>query len=192
MKKLLPKQSNQIGLGILLIGLLFPSAANAQFIRQEFQGNFDLLSVSPFLEDSTPEETNYSGFITYDQQGMLRDWEINVDELSLILDPNSSLSGGLGLDLFPTVSFDFSDEASWSLSVDFGLAFDAPLYQLDRDNSDITFVGSLGLAGGYTYQDSSPTIDVSPVPEPLTILGAGTAMLFGVSFKGKVKKSKKK
>ena len=99
MRKLRQKQRNKIGLGILLIGLLFPSTANAQFIKQDFKGNFELLGVSPLLEDSIPEKTNYSGFITYDQQGMLQDWEIKVNRLGLMLDPDSSLSRGLGPDL---------------------------------------------------------------------------------------------
>ena len=35
-------------------------------------------------------------------------------------------------------------------------------------------------------------VNVVPVPEPLTILGSGTALAFGVAFKGKLNKTKKK
>ncbi|MEB3339352.1 PEP-CTERM sorting domain-containing protein [Okeania sp.] len=82
---------------------------------------------------------------------------------------------GLGLDLKPTVNFDFYSTSDWGLLVDFGIAFDAPEYTLKRDASDITFTGSLGLAGGYIYQDDEPTITITQTqtsfPEPGTIFG---------------------
>ncbi len=168
------------------------SPANAQLIKQEFEGNFSRTQVSPLLTSLTPENSDYSGFILYDNNGILEDWSLNIDELGLSLDPDSTLGGGLGNGLIPTISFDFSSSSDWDLSIDFGIAFDAPRYTLGRDDLELSFIGELGLSGGYTYQDSSATINQSSVPEPLTILGAGAAIAFGTGFKSKLGKVKKK
>ena len=40
--------------------------------------------------------------------------------------------------------------------------------------------------------DGTPYAPNTPVPEPLTILGAGTAIAFGAGFKRKLAKAKKK
>lgn len=43
-----------------------------------------------------------------------------------------------------------------------------------------------------TFAVATPVTPVTPVPEPLTILGTGTAILFGAGFKHKLTKAKKK
>ncbi len=176
-----------VALGMSVVGLVFSPAANAQLIRQEFEGNFSLIGVSSLLEDTTPENSDYSGFVLFSENGTLEDWQISVDGLDVDLNPDSTLGGGLGSALIPTISFDLSSPSDWDLSVDFGIAFDAPRYTLDRDASEITFTGELGLSGGYTYQDSSATITETStsVPEPGTILGV--LAIGGLGFAAKLK-----
>ncbi|MDJ0554580.1 MAG: PEP-CTERM sorting domain-containing protein [Microcoleaceae cyanobacterium MO_207.B10] len=172
-KALLQKLPAQVALGISVIGLVFSPVANAQLIRQDFEGNFSRIQVSPFLTNTSPENSNYSGFVLFSENGNLEDWQVNVDGLDLDLDPDSTLGGGFGPALVPTISFDLSSPSDWDLSVDFGIAFDAPRFTLERDASEITFMGELGLAGSYTYQDSATTINqtATSVPEPGTVLG---------------------
>lgn len=174
-KTLLQKLPAGVALGISVVGLVFSPAANAQLIRQEFEGNFSLIGVSSLLEDTTPDNSDYSGFVLFSEDGTLEDWQISVDGVGLDLDPDSTLPTPLpfGPGPSPYISFDLSSPSDWNLSIDFGIAADAPRYILDRDASEITFAGQLGLAGGYTYQDSAATITetVSSVPEPGTLLG---------------------
>ncbi|MGK7941633.1 MAG: PEP-CTERM sorting domain-containing protein [Crocosphaera sp.] len=192
MKNTLQALPTQLSLGIISLSLMISLPANAQLTRQEFDGNFSRIEVSPFLVNFSPENSDYSGFILYKDNGILEDFAITIDGLDLNLTPDSALDRELGDDLIPTISFDFSSASDWDLSIDFGIAFDAPRYTLSRYDSDINFVGELGLAGGYTYQDSSANINLSSVPEPLTILGAATAVAFGTGFKRKLAKAKKK
>ncbi len=172
-KTLLQNLPFGVALGMSVVGLAFSPAANAQLIRQEFEGNFSRTQVSPFLKNLSPENSDYSGFVLFSENGTLEDWQISVDELDLDFNPDSTFGGGLGPDLVPTISFDLSSPSDWDLSVDFGIAFDAPRYTLERNASEITFIGELGRAGGYTYQDSTATITetATAVPEPGTILG---------------------
>ena len=60
------------------------------------------------------------------------------------------------------------------------------VWGLTRDEYFLT--GSLLPVTDVTFQNTS----VEVVPEPLTILGAGTALIFGAGFKRKLSKSKKK
>lgn len=157
-------------LGVLVLGLSFSSTANAQLIRQEFEGNFNLFDVSPMLENIIPDNSDYSGFVLYSENGTLEDWEVNVNELDLILNPD------LDSDLIPNISFDLSSLSNWDLSIDLGIAFDAPRFTVAREASNITFTGEIGLAGGYVYSDPSATITqtsvpTTSVPEPGTLLG---------------------
>ena len=189
MIKTLLKELSVVGvaIGMSVVGLVFSPAANAQLIRQEFEGNFSRTQVSPFLTNLSPENSDYSGFVLFSENGTLEDWQISVDGLGLDLDSDSTLGGGLGSALIPTISFDLSSPSDWDLSVDFGIAVDAPRYTLERDASEITFTGELGLAGGYTYQDSSATITETStsVPEPGTILGV--LAVGGLGFAAKLK-----
>ncbi|MEL7036861.1 MAG: PEP-CTERM sorting domain-containing protein [Cyanobacteria bacterium J06592_8] len=177
-------------LGIFVLGLSFSSTANAQLIRQEFEGNFDLFDVSSILENTIPDNSDYSGFVLYSENGTLEDWEVNVNELDLTLNPNSGRNPGLGSDLIPDISFDLASPSSWDLSVDFGIAFDAPRFTVEREASEITFTGELGLAGGYVYSDPSATITqtsipTTSVPEPGTLLGL--LAVGGLGFATKIK-----
>lgn len=157
-------------------------ALGAILTRQEFEGNFTLVNASPLLENTLPDKSEYSGFVVYEEDGTLRNWEINVNELNLNLNP-ASTQGNRS----PNVSFELSSVANWKLGIDFGIAFDAPLYTLERiSNSQINLSGSLGLAGGYVYTDSAANINISnppdtSVPEPTPLLGllfaAGTLAL---------------
>ncbi len=186
-KTLLQKLPAGVALGMSVVGLVFSPAANAQLIRQEFEGNFSRTQVSSFLTNLSPENSDYSGFVLFSENGTLENWQISVDGLELDLDPDSTLDGGLGPDLVPTISFDLSSPSDWDLSVDFGIAFDAPLFSLERNASEITFIGELGLSGGYTYQDSSATIaqTSTSVPEPGTIFGI--LAVAGLGFAAKPK-----
>ncbi|MGD1805931.1 PEP-CTERM sorting domain-containing protein [Dapis sp. BLCC M126] len=172
-KTLLQKLPIQVALGISVVSFFFSPAANAQLIRQQFEGNFSLIGVSPLLEDTTPGNSDYSGFVLFSEDGTLEDWQISVDGVGLDLDPDSTLPTSLpfGLGPSPYISFDLSSPSDWNLSIDFGIAADAPRYILDRNASEITFAGQLGLAGGYTYEDSVATITetLTSVPEPGTI-----------------------
>ncbi|OZH51941.1 hypothetical protein AFK68_27575 [Hydrocoleum sp. CS-953] len=168
-KTLLQKLPAGVALGMSVVGLVFSPTANAQLIRQEFEGSFSRTQVSPLLTNFSPEDTDYSGFVLFSEDGTLEDWQISVDGLELDLESGLTLDGGLGPDLIPTISFDLSSPSDWDLSVDFGIAFDAPRYTLQRNASKFTFIGEVGRAGGYTYQDSS--ITQTSVPEPGTILG---------------------
>ena len=173
--------------GLCAVGLIFlPSANAAVLIKQEFEGIFSLLSASPLLEGTLPEFSEYSGFVTYEQNGTLNGWEINVNELDLTLNPEFAQGDIVGdIILFPpaTINFEFSSPLNWELSVDFGIAFDAPRYTLQRTpDSEIKFIGEVGLAGVYVYNDPNPNITLTAssvaVPEPVTVLG--TVMVCGV------------
>lgn len=165
-----------------LVGIIFPIAPSLGVVltRQEFSGSFTLVNSSPLLTDTLPKSAKYLGFVVYDEDSTLRDWGVNVDELDLSLNPDSTVTG-----LAPNVNFEFSSAVDWDLVIDFGIAFDAPRYTLQRvSEEEITLVGQLGLAGGYTYTDSAPNVTLTTsntsgtsVPEPGTVLG--TILAFG-------------
>jgi hypothetical protein len=174
-----------------LVGIVFPITPSLGQVltRQEFSGSFNLVNSSPLLTDTLPESAQYSGFVVYEEDSTLRDWGVNVDELDLSLNPDST-RGGLAPDVNfefspPNVNFEFSSPVDWDLVIDFGIAFDAPRYTLQRvSEEEITLVGELGLAGGYTYTDSAANVTLTTsnisgtsVPEPATVLG--TILAFG-------------
>jgi hypothetical protein len=172
-----------------LAGIILPvnSLLGTSLITQEFTGNLNLVDSSPMIENPQ-EESEYSGFIVYDRDGNLVDWELNLTELNLNLNPNSTVS-----DLTPTIDFQLASAEDWDLRVDFGIAFDAPLYTLARNDSEIVFTETLGLVGGTTYVDNNPLISVTStddstsVPESSNIwgliltCGIGTFLLKKVS-----------
>ena len=170
-KTLLQKLPAEVALGISVVVLIFSPTANAQLIRQDFEGNFSLLDASPLLENTLPSNSEYSGFVVYSENGTLRDWSVSVNELDLNLNPDSTEDGGLGPDLIPNINFELFSPSNWTLLIDFGIAFDAPRYSLERNVSEMTFTGELGLIGSYVYQDPSATITQTSIPEPGTILG---------------------
>lgn len=165
-----------------LIGIVFPITPSLGQVltRQEFSGSFTLVNSSALLSDTLPQSAEYFGFVVYEQDNTLRDWGVNVDELDLSLNPDSTVAG-----LAPNVNFEFSSPVDWDLVIDFGIAFDAPRYTLQRvSEEEITLAGELGLAGGYTYTDSDPNVTLTTsntsgtsVPEPATVLG--TILAFG-------------
>jgi hypothetical protein len=139
-----------------------------------------LVNESALLTGTLPKYAKYLGFVVYDEDSTLRDWAVNVDELDLSLNPDSTIT-----DLAPNVNFEFSSDVDWDLVIDFGIAFDAPRYTLQRvSEEEITLVGQLGQLGGYTYRDSAPNITLTTsntsgtsVPEPGSVLG--TILAFG-------------
>jgi hypothetical protein len=169
-----------------LVGIVFPltPALGVVLTRQEFSGSFTLVNSSDLLRDTLPESAQYLGFVVYEEDSTLRDWGVNIDELGLSLSPDSTMAG-----LVPNVNFEFSSAVDWDLVIDFGIAFDAPRYSLQRvSNSEITFTGELGLVGGYTYTDSAPNVTLTTsntsatsVPEPTTVFGTILAFCAGVS-----------
>jgi hypothetical protein len=186
---------NQVRLpkvSVAVIGLVVASVFHATPVlgailtRQEFSGNFTLVdATSPFLTNSLPEESEYSGFVVYSESGTLSDWELSVNNLNLNLKRGSSNGGNLT----PDVDFELDSRSNWNLVVDFGIAFDAPRYTLEKtSSSEITLKGEVGRAGTYIYQDSAANITLSSsstsVPEPTSLLG----LLFGV---GAIAASKK-
>ena len=174
-----------------LIGLVLPinSVLGATVVRQDFTGNATLVEPSPQVTEfiTLPEESAYSGFILYEEDGTLLDWELDVEQPSLSLNPDSTLDSGL-TELSPTVDFSLSSAEDWSLVVDFGIAFDAPRYTLERTSDEIAITSELGLIGAYTYVDSDSTIDLissdtsNTVPEPATIFGIIAACGMGISL----------
>ncbi len=146
-KTLLQKLPAGVALGMSVVGLVFSPAANAQLIRQEFEGNFSRTTVSPLLENTTPDNSDYSGFVLFSENGTLEDWQISVDGLGLDLDPDSTLGGGLGPDLIPTISFDLSSPSDGDLSVDFAIAVDAP-----RFTDEIATSGSQAFLQNISHQ----------------------------------------
>ena len=68
------------------------------------------------------------------------------------------------------------------------------VYQETKITPDAVGFGSdTSLYGGFGFEGETLAIDnfvIAPVPEPLTILGAGTAIAFGTTFKRKLKESK--
>jgi len=143
-------------------------ALGAILTKQEFNGDFPLVdATSSFLEENLPENSEYSGFIIYEEDGTLTDWEINVNELDLNLTPESTSNA--------TVNFELSSPSNWNLFVDFGLAFDAPAYNFKRTaESEITLEGNAGMAGTYVYTDTNANISESSsnqtVYEPSTVI----------------------
>ena len=183
-----------ISLGFL-IGTILPieAAFGATVTRQEFSGELNLIDVSSLLEDSVPENSEYSGFIVYDETNSLIDWQFEADNLDLSLNPDSSESNSNPFDdveLTPTVNFDLSSTNDWNLVIDFGIAFDAPRYTIARmPDSEITLTGALGLAGGYTYTDTDTNSNIvtslddsTPVPESSTVFGLILACGVGLSL----------
>lgn len=170
-----------------LIGIVFPITPSLGQVltRQEFSGSFTLVNSSALLTDTLPQSAEYFGFVVYEQDNTLRDWGVNVDELDLSLNPDSTVAG-----LTPNVNFEFSSPVDWDLVIDFGIAFDAPRYTLQRvSEEEITLAGELGLAGGYTYTDSDPNVTLTTsntsgtsVPEPATVLGTIFAFGAGASL----------
>ncbi|BAZ18890.1 hypothetical protein NIES4071_107750 (plasmid) [Calothrix sp. NIES-4071] len=82
--------------------------------------------------------------------------------------------------------------------VDFGIAFDAPRYTLERTSgASLTLTGEVGRAGGYIYTDPGANITLSSsktsVPEPASLLGllfgAGGIAVYRKSSKSKAKVS---
>ena len=149
-------------------------------VSKEFSGDFTLVDASSILESFLPDNSEYSGFVVYSEDGTLSDWELNVNNLDLNLNPDSTLDN-IFTSLTPNVNFELSSESNWNLVVDFGIAFDAPRYTLERTSgSEITLTGESGLAGGYIYKDSNANIILSSsstsIPEPTTLLG----LLLGV------------
>lgn len=189
-----PLRIVSVTIASFLLGSVFgiAPALGAILTRQDFGGNFTLVNASPLLEDTLPDSSAYSGFVVYEENGTLRNWEINVNELNLNLNP-ASTQGNRS----PNVSFELSSPPNWNLDVDFGIAVDAPRYTLERiSDSQINFSASLGLTGGYVYTDSAANISISnppdtSVPEPTPLLG----LLFAVgtlAFSRKVSKTKAK
>ncbi|BAZ18889.1 hypothetical protein NIES4071_107740 (plasmid) [Calothrix sp. NIES-4071] len=86
----------QIKFCVALIGLVAGSVFHAAPVlgailtRQEFSGDFTRVSVSPFLENIVPDKSEYSGFVAYSDDGTLSDWEVNVNDLNLNLNADSS------------------------------------------------------------------------------------------------------
>ncbi len=157
-------------IGVTTIGLLSwgigfcaaPALGNT-LTRQDFSGNFNLLD-SASIGEPFPQSTEYSGFVTYDNNNSLLDWEINVEQLNLSLEPDSNVFG-----LSPNTAFELSSPSNWNLSIDFGIAVDAPLYNLQRNSGEINF--SLTSFGSFfNYSDPAADINVTsfsntPVPE---------------------------
>lgn len=150
-----------ITIGLLSLGIslstspVFGSTIN----RQDFSGEFTrTLSTAP-----RPQTADYEGFITYDENNSLLDWEINVEELDLFFDPDTTLLVELFpdvIELSPDVTLGLSSESNWELRIDFGIAFDAPLYTLSRNSEAINF--SLTSFGeGFNYLDDSAEIVIS-------------------------------
>lgn len=163
---------------VALIGLVVASVFHATPVlgttltRQEFSGNFSLVEANPFLRASLPEGSQYSGFVVYADNGSLNDWLLKVNSLDLNLSQASTSSSFLK----PNVNFELNSESNWKLVVDFGIAFDAPRYTLERTSiSEIRLTGEVGRAGTYIYQDPAANISVSSsstsIPEPSSLLG---------------------
>ncbi|MBD2531798.1 PEP-CTERM sorting domain-containing protein [Nostoc flagelliforme FACHB-838] len=169
---------------VALIGLVVASVFHATPVlgailtRQEFSGDFALVdATSPLLQSLLPEGSEYSGFVVYSEDGTLSDWEMNVNELNL----NLNLGATLDVNSGPNVNFELSSGSNWNLVVDFGIAFDAPRYTLERTSgSEITLTGQVGRAGVYIYNDPGANITLSSsnrsIPEPASLLG----LLFGL------------
>jgi hypothetical protein len=169
---------------IALIGLVLASVFHATPVlgailtKQEFLGDFTLVdATTPLLKNFLPDKSEYSGFVVYSEDGTLSDWEVNVNKLNL----NLKLDSTLNVNSTPDVDFQLDSGSNWNLVVDFGIAFDAPKYTLERtSSSEITLTGEVGRAGTYIYQDSAANITLSSsstsVPEPDSLLG----LLFGV------------
>ena len=191
-----------VGVALSVLGLTFSQAAHAAtLIKQEFRGTFTLLSASPLLQDTLPKSSEYSGFVAYEEGGVLSDWEIDVTELDLSLSsdsnsgevPDPPFDGGFGLDPLesPDINFELFSLSNWELTIDFGIIFDAPRYTLTRNRSEVTFNVEAGSVGGYVYRDRATTITLSQsgtvVPEPGTILGLLAMGGLGLAVRSKGK-----
>ena len=152
-------------IGFLSLGIAFcaSSALGATLTTQNFKGNFTLVD-SRTLGEPFPESAEYSGFVTYDGENSLLDWEVNVKELDLSLNPDSNNFG-----LTPDTTFALSSPSNWDLSIDFGIAFDAPLFTLQRESTKINFSQT---SFGSFFEYSDPAANITSVPEPSTIFGS--------------------
>ena len=171
MNQVRPPKVSVALIGLLLASVFHPTPVlGAILTKQEFSGDFTLVDASPFLENVLPKESEYSGFVVYSEDGTLSDWELSVNNLDLNLQPGSTRG-----DLTPKINFELDSGSNWNLVVDFGIAFDAPRYTLERtSSSEITLTGEVGLAGTYIYQDSAANITMSSsstsIPEPTSLL----------------------
>ncbi len=117
---------NQVRLpkvSVAVIGLVVASVFHATPVlgailtRQEFSGDFTLVdATSPFLTNSLPFKSEYSGFVVYSESGTLSDWELSANNLDLNLKRGSTNGGNLT----PDVDFELDSGSNWNLVVDFG------------------------------------------------------------------------
>lgn len=161
-------RESTIGFLSLAIAFCASPVFGQTLTRQTFSGNFTLLNSSTF-GDPFPPSTDYSGFVSYDQNNRLLDWEVKVEELSLSLNPEANEF------TTPTVTFELSSPSNWNLAIDFGIALDLPLYTLQRDSGAINF--SLNSFGSFfNYADPAANIDLTSasisVPEPSPLLAS--------------------
>lgn len=122
--------------------------------RQDFNGNFTLVDFRA-IETPFPESTGYSGFVIYDENNSLLDWAINVDKLDLQLEPDSAQTADI---TFEEDSFD------WNLKIDFGIAFDAPLYTLQRSADRGIAFDFMAFRAFFSYSDPDPNITITNAP----------------------------
>lgn len=146
--------------------------------KQEFSGTFNFVEGN---DQAYPPSSEYSGFISYTDDGSLVDWEMNVPAISLFLTPIFSPERTV---------FNFNSPTNWDLFIDFGIAVDRPGYDLARDGSTLSFFGipGGGLANNYfMYSDISSDFNSTPsinnVPEPMSIFGSLISLGFGIVWK---------
>jgi hypothetical protein len=112
----------------------------------------------------------------------------------------NELSGPLGNGVSrSSPAFDLGNQnilvAKFSFTVQPGLKNDGePDFSIGRVNFSADIVNELGNQIGFVSSQLSGNrdVEVQPVPEPLTILGSGVALGFGILFKKEYSKKQKK
>lgn len=148
-----------------------PSSINHGLIEGRFYVNDSALS------DGFVDPLEVTDWMVSWTGGMTPDFQLSKaagDYLFLIFDENNHLR-------FETDSirivFVGYEEFAW-IKTDYGEEFAVRQNRiLDQVHPDYS---------------TNPEIKIQPVPEPLTILGVGTAIAFGANFKSKLGKAKKK
>lgn len=188
--------------------LSFPTQAKATNLI--FSGSFSSSGI-PAQFDTTPDPFSGTWEFEFDDSvvtGGFQGFSVPLTQLTLTPD----VVGSTTFDLSNTSAFlvynasglafleieGFPFESISGNNDDFSVAYDPATGLLNSfsgisisnaDDNTTLIVQPDNVSGSFTVREATPVSE--PVPEPLTILGAGTAVAFGKTFKRKLANAKK-
>lgn len=180
----------------LSVATLVHTANPAQAIAFNFnwEGDAGYSAVGTFSYD----ETTAPAIITESGAGstnVLQSLSVSfLDPSDTLLGSYNTVAGGVSESQFFTFNFDTATETLFgSFDIAGGTGVIGEYFFQGTIGSSLELRQDVDQAGTSILVDqNSGFISVTPVPEPLTLLGVGTALGFGASFKKKLAKSNKK